>query len=261
MKVKFFDNKKYLVGIAFILLYQGNALANETVLTYQSLVKDWLALEQQSSALKKNWRQTKPILQQRVKLLIAEKNVLSKQLTKQSSQKSTVESKREQLISQQNEAETEQQKIVLWLDNQWQKIQDTSTQVAPPLLKSWQQQMNTYSEDLPSSEKLALVLALWKKKKQFNQKITQVQSVVTTKEGKEILVEQLYIGSGLGWYVSADGSEYGLGEAKPSGWQWNKPDTDISQQVKQSIAMYRLQKEADFISYPLNILNAKEVSL
>lgn len=259
--MKFFNNKKYLAGIAFILLYQANASANETVLTYQTLVKDWLVLEQQSSALKKDWRQTKPILQQRIKLLTAEKNVLTKQLTKQSSQKSTVENKREQLILQQNEAETEQQKIVLWLNNQWQKIQNTSIQIAPPLLKSWRQQMSSYSENLPASEKLALVLSLWKKKKQFDQKITQVQSVVITKEGKEILVEQLYIGSGLGWYVSADGSEYGLGEAKTSGWQWSKPDTDISQQVKQSIAMYRLQKEADFISYPLRLLNTKEATL
>lgn len=261
MKVCFCKNKVIVISIAFILLYQSSALANETVLTYQALVKNWLGLEQQSSALKTNWHQIKPILQQRVKLLTAEKKALSKQLTEQVNKKSTVEGKREQLIRQQNEAEIEQQKIVLWLDEQWLKIQNTSPKIAPPLLESWQQQMSAYSEDLPASEKLSLVLSLWKKKKHFDQKITQVQSVVTTKEGKEILVEQLYIGSGLGWYVSVDGTEYGLGKTTPSGWQWHKPDADISQQVKQSIAMYRLQNEADFISYPLNTLHIKGVAL
>ena len=261
MKSTFFKNKKALVIMAFIVLYQGSVFGNDTVSAYQALVKDWLALEKQNSALKKNWRESKPILQQRIKLLTTEKKLLTAQLTENVNQKSTVENKRDQLILQQNETEQEQQKLLLWLDNQWHKILDTSTQIAPPLLKSWQKQMSTYSEDLPASDKLSLVLLLWKKKKQFDHKITQLQSVVMTKAGKEILVEQLYIGSGLGWYVSADGTEYGLGKSTPNGWQWHKPDVDINQQVKQSIAMYKLQKEAGFIAYPLHMLNAKEVAL
>lgn len=257
MKKNCFKNKISLVGIAFFILYQGSASASDTVSTYQSLVKDWLSLEKQSAALKKDWRQKKPILKQRIKLLSAERIVLTKQLTAQSSQKSTVENKRAQLITQQNEAEKEQEKIVLWLANQWQKIQETSMQIAPPLLNSWQQQMSTYNDDLTASDKLSIVLSLWQKKKQFDQKITQITSVITTSEGKEVLVEQLYIGSGLGWYVSADGSEYGLGKSMPGGWQWHKLDVDISHQVKQSIAMYRLQDEAGFISFPFTLLDAE----
>jgi hypothetical protein len=261
MKVKFFEKRKYVVGVCFFLLYQGSAVSNDTVLTYQSLVGNWLALEKQTSDLKNDWRQTKPILQQRIKLLAAEKKVLTKKLNEKVSQKSTVENKREQLILQQNEAESEQQSIALWLDNQWQKIQNTGTQVAPPLFKSWQQQMSAYSDDLPASERLSLVLLLWKKKKQFDQKVTLVQSVVTTNKGKEILVEQLYLGSGLGWYVSADGTEYALGKSTATGWQWHNPDVDISEQVKQSIAMYRLDNSAGFIQFPVDMLIVKEAVL
>jgi hypothetical protein len=261
MKVTFFENKKYLVGVCFFLLYQGNALCSNDVLAYQSLVEDWLILERQSTALKKDWRQTMPLYKQRIKLLTAEKKLLNRQLVEQSSQKSTVENEREQLILQQSNIEVEQQKMSLWLDNQWQKIQDTATQVAPPLFKSWQQQMSIYNEDLPTSEKLSLVLQLWKNKKLFDQKVTQLQSVITTEEGKKILVEQLYLGSGLGWYVSADGTEYGLGQATPNGWEWHRPKADIGLQIKQSIAMYRLQKEASFMQFPIPMLKAKEVVL
>jgi hypothetical protein len=261
MKVTFFENKKYLVGVCFFLLYQSSALCNDGVLGYQSLVENWLVLERQTTALKKNWRQTMPILKQRIKLLTAEKRLLNKQLNEQSSQKGTVENKREQLILQQSNIEVEQQEISLWLDNQWQKIQDTATQVAPPLYKTWQKKMSIYNEDLPTSEKLSLVLQIWKSKKHFDQKITQLQSVITTKTGKNILVEQLYLGSGLGWYVSADSTEYGLGRATPNGWQWHRPDADISQQVKHSIAMYRLQKEASFMQFPLAMLKPEEVIL
>lgn len=59
MKVKYFKIKISLIGVAFFILYQGCASASDTVSTYQSLVKDWLSLEKQSSALKKDWRQKK----------------------------------------------------------------------------------------------------------------------------------------------------------------------------------------------------------
>ena len=69
-----------------------------------------------------------------------------------------------------------------------------------------------------------LLCKLFKLVEEFDNRVGIHRSAMklVDKEGnpQKLLVTQLYLGAGQGWYVSDDGNSYGYGRATKLGWNW-----------------------------------------
>ena len=89
---------------------------------------------------------------------------------------------------------------------------------------------------------------------EFDQRISVIQQNIVNQQGEQILVKQLYLGAGLAWFVSLDGSYAGTGQVTENGWTWRFDNTLDSHEISRAIAIFEKQAEADFVQLPLKLV-------
>ncbi|MFT2092440.1 DUF3450 family protein [Paraglaciecola sp. 2405UD69-4] len=227
--------------------------AQSEVETSQKMVEQWLATERQASALEANWLTQKPMLEQRILLLQAEKQQLTALLNEKSTDTGAVEQKRTSLIEEQSSLEASQHQVEQSLAALNQYIGDLQQNLAPPIEQSWQQEANQLEAEPDTSIQLQQSLAKLNSLAEFNSRISVVQAPINNANGESILVKQLFLGASLAWFVSLDGSIAGTGQVTDTGWQWTFDDKINHQEISNAIAMFEKATEADFISLPLEL--------
>ncbi|MDP5212232.1 DUF3450 family protein [Pseudoalteromonas tunicata] len=247
-----FNNLLWLSGVV-AMLFSVTLRANP-VAQADALVQQWLNLSGQQSALKAHWAAEQPILQQRIELLKQEQLQLKTLLQQNHTKGSEVEQKRTQLLALQTDMERDQQQLKNWLVMQFTKVNNLRDRLPPPLAKQWQIMLQETDLAVASEgDKLALLLSLFTKLNEFDQRIAFVQSTIVTPDQHEKLVKQLYLGIARGWYISLDGQEVFEGLATDQGWIWQKNDVLQPGDISAAIAMVEQQTEAAFIRLPLQI--------
>ncbi|MDN4503766.1 DUF3450 family protein [Alteromonadaceae bacterium BrNp21-10] len=239
-------------GLLFCLLISPTQAqtANET----EKLVTQWINIERQTAALQDEWQQQQPLLLQRLDLLAAENEQLQSVLNKSQGNNSEVDQQRAKLLAEQTTLEVEQQQTESFLDKLTIQLQVLEAQLPPVLLSSWQQQSMAVDATADTSNQLQVALAKLSKLMEFSQRIVLNEASITSPEGQQIMVKQLYLGVSMAWFASADQSYAGVGFATDNGWQWQfKPDVDKAQ-IAKAIAIYEKQQQAEFVqlSLPLN---------
>jgi septal ring factor EnvC (AmiA/AmiB activator) len=225
-----------------------------------SLIKDWLSIEQQRNAIINDWYQQQPLLEQRLVLLKQEQAQLEKDISTDSVNDTDVEKKRAQLLASQNNMESAQGKLESLLVKYYQLVVELQVRLPPPLNKAWQ---NKLAEgDLQNADTtlcFSTLLELLEQLNDYQHRISHVQSalVLPSKTGnKEIMVHQLYLGLSQAWYVSFDGSLVGRGQPSPDGWQWLADENVDSETVLNAIAMMERKTEATFLQLPITLSGA-----
>jgi len=245
-----------IILIACLFTYCTVAEASK-VQQADSLIKDWLSIEQQRNAMINDWHQQQPLLEQRLVLLKQEQAQLEKDLSTASVNDTDVEKKRAQLLESQNNMETEQSQLESSLIKYYQLVTKLQIQLPPPLNKAWQNKLTEPEfQNADTTLRLGTLLALLEQLNDYQHRISHVQSalVLPSNSGdKEIMVHQLYLGLSQAWYVSLDGSLVGRGQPNPNGWQWladERVDGDI---VLNAIAMIERKTEATFLQLPITL--------
>lgn len=218
-----------------------------------NLVRQWLSLEQQAAALESDWRRQQPVLQQRIALLQAEKVQLAQVLKDNQNVHSEVEARRAELLAEQTAMETEQRQVVERLHQVRRRLQALAGQLPPPLLGVWNDEQATLNEDSTPSEQLQVALAQLSKLMEFDNRVTVHETTLPDPEGRRVLVKQLYLGAGIAWFVSGDGSHAGTGRPTPDGWQWRFDEAIDSARIARAIAIYEKRQEADLMQMPLRL--------
>lgn len=238
--------------LVFSTVISFSAAAN-TVEKYQSLMDKWLKLESQEKAIKQAWYNSKPLMNERVRLLKTEKALLREKLKKSQQQQDDVANKRTELLKQQTKLEHEQNKI-----NQWLKIQLTNAKsqmnTYPPVLQNtWQDLLSQLHDESSNSEQLDVLLALFAKREEFSDRVSYNKSKLTLANGEERLVEQLYFGLQLGYFMSPDGSNTAIGYVKNHQWQWQSENSITPEQFAQAKAMYQNTTPASLLELPVTL--------
>ena len=245
----------FITLITLVLASTGKVKANKVEHT-DSLIKKWLSIEQQRSAIINDWHQQKPLLEQRLLLLKQEQTQLEKDLNTASSNDTDVEKKRSELLASQNDMEAIQGQLNSALVDYYQQIAELQPQLPPPLSASWQKSLTDPEFiDADTTHKLSTLLELLEKLNDFKLRISHVESALNlpTESGeKEVMVHQLYLGLSQAWYVSLDGNFVGRGQPSATGWQWLADETVEADVVLNAIAMIERRTEASFLQLPIS---------
>lgn len=227
-----------------------SAYSAEQVAKIDSLVSQWLSLEKQNTQLQQDWQQQQPQLVQRLSLLEAQKKQLEALLNEKSSSSSEVEKKRLALIDEQSQLEIEQQELQSGVDLLNKQLAGLHDQIAPPVQTSWLVESAKVNDDSDKAIKLQMSLAKLQSLTEFDQRISVIQSAILTPQDEKIVVKQLYLGTGIAWFVSADQHYVGIGQPSIDGWQWHFNDEMDGREVARAIAIFEKQTEANFVSLP-----------
>lgn len=217
------------------------------------LVQQWLTLEQQQHQLQQDWQLRKQSLQQGVSLLQAEQKQLQQLLQHNNKQHDAVDEKRTALLAQQQQLEQQQQQGASQISGLLQQVQQMQPQLPPPLQQLWQQELHNLPADADSSLQLQRLLFLLGKLAEFQQRLSLDEMTISTPQGQQVRVRQLYLGASQAWFSSADGSFTGIGYPASSGWTWQFDDTIDSAVVLQAIAMLEKRAQAELIRLPIQL--------
>jgi len=219
----------------------------------QELVKQWLNLEQQNDQLQIGWQQNKLVLDQRLQLLQAEKRSLQQQLREHSGLQNKVQQHRGELVEQQNVLEKNQQQMTATLQQLAISTAGTQPRLPEPLAAHWKSQLERL-EQIPggasNSQRLDGYLGMLKSLDEFQQKVTQHQTLMAI-DGKQILVDQVYLGLAQGWYLSRDGQHSGIGRADTGHWQW-QADRSVAPMLQDVLAALKEPAKARLL--PLKVI-------
>lgn len=286
MKISYFCHKSFKTNILLVcqslilllLSFQGVS-AQGVVAESDDLVAKWINLEQQSNALNSHWIMNKPVLEQRVELLKREELQLKNLLSVDHSATTQVEAKRSELLTLQNNMESEQATLSQWVDAELSQVQRILEQLPPPLAKSWraaikEKKMNLQSPDSMSvepanstvnsidttSSKLELLLSLYLQLNEFEQRVSSYETQIETLDGEVRLVKQLYLGISRGWYVTLDSLNVAEGVSTATGWRWQVNKSLTPDTIETALMMIAHKKEANFIELPFSLMvDAKQM--
>lgn len=232
---------KSLAGIilaAIIYPFSFVALAQTEIDLYR-LMSRWIDLESQKGRLQSEWNSRKLELNQRLDLYQVEQEALQDVLAQTDLSTSEVDERRLALLEIQEALEVEQALLQSQLEEATATALALHPRLPPPLREQWQEKLPLLSHDSgSSSEKLERILGLFKLVEEFNRRIAMHRTMMTipSPDGQSaaLLVTQIFLGAGQGWYVSDDGAHYGYGRAAADGWRWWHQD-DASAQLERKL--------------------------
>lgn len=207
------------VLLCFLSLLANNALAQSRAEKTEALVAQWVGLERQADQLQQQWQQQKQVLEHRKELLLTEKKLLQGRLSQYGEQQSKTQVVRADLARQQSKLENNQQALAAVLSQLKTVFGELQSRLPPPLQSVWEKQLTSAEAAAQSSQKLNHYLELLGSADLFENQVGLHQTVMAL-DGKEVLVDQVYLGLGQGWYVSRDGTQAGVGQSTKAGWQW-----------------------------------------
>lgn len=244
------------ISVVLTLLFSANSLAQTPKTlpdTLDKLTEQWLNIEQQDSLLLNEWQQQKPSMQQRILLLKAEKSQLNSMLSESSATNDDVESRRNAMLTQQNTLESQQQQMSQLLSNLAAEVDALYTALPDIVKKTWDKENSQLDSEAENSQQLQVMLAKLSSLQRFDQNLTINEVVMTAPDGKDVLMQQLYIGVGYAWMTNANGQYRGVGRAEDGYWVWQFKDDIDAQQIINAIAIFKKKQTPEFVSLPLQL--------
>ena len=218
-----------------------------------NLTREWLQIESQERKLVMDWQEQEPIVRQRIDLLKAEKAQLQKILATSNDSQDDVDARRNELLAEQNALESQQADVTGALNALVGRVNSLYENLPPPLRFNWDKEdaaLEGDSSDNPS-QILQVALAKLSRLEQFDSKLTVNEDVLTTPDGKEVVVKQLYLGSQLAWFANNDGSIAGSGYPENGKWAWHFGGDADGQAIARAVAVFERRQQPEFISLPL----------
>ena len=226
--------------VAIGLLVSGLPLAlaaDSAVEQVDALATQWTSLQRQQDALLSSWRQDKPVLEQ------------------SSKQQDQVEQRRLDLLRQQTQLEQEQGSLASSLGRIGAALHTLQPQLPPPLVAAFGKDLPKLDEpERSASEKLQTALALLGQLADFQRRVTVSETVMKLADGEDHLVKQIYLGTGQGWYVSADSKHAAVGAPSVDGWRWT--ETGEAAAINRVLAILERKQAPTLVSVPARLASA-----
>ncbi len=217
------------------------------------LTKRWLQLERQSSKLQLHWLEQKRLLEQRLRLLEAQKQQLQSVVLERQGHNSQVEDRRAELLAQQEQFEAQHAGVQQALSQLVSKTQTLTQFLPPPLQIPWQKESQALRDSNDGSTTLQVTLAKLSLLADFNRRVSVHSSPIAAPDGQTVVVKQLYLGLGMAWFVTENGQLAGWGQAGEDHWVWHFDSQLKGQSVLDAIAMYEKRKTADWVQLPFHV--------
>jgi len=261
---------------SLLIVISPCSLAEVNAKTLDKLVFQWSQLEQQHSEIDNRWREEKPVVEQQLRLLKAEKKQLEKLLNEHADASSNVKSERIALLSEQTRMEQLQVTMQTDLLQITDVVLSMYNQLPPPIKAKWKKDilLLTVSNDkktelLTNSERLEKLLTLLESIERFEERPALHQTTMQVKKSPstntsnnannfiEIQVDQVYLGISQGWYLSKDGRYWGSGNSNKQGWQWQHQSDRVNvSDLKNTVKMLTEPATATIVTLPVTLSNS-----
>ncbi len=244
-----------------MLICLGTHASALTVEQTDKLVNRWLDTERQATHLETQWQAEKPVLNQRIALLKAERAQLKSILQRDSAQQSDVAERRAELLAEQTRMEEEQVKLEDGLRSLRKRLDYLARLLPPPLQAPWEKeqqildgssQVSDQGSTQPSTQ-LQVAIAQLGLLADFDQRVSVHEMPLTTPNGSDVLVKQIYLGVGAAWFVGGDGTYAGWGAATPEGWVWHFDDSLDGDEIAKAVAVFEKKQQAELVTLPLRL--------
>lgn len=248
-----------LVFATFVTLILSSSAVAQSAGEIDQATSQWLNIEKQTNELKVDWKRQLPLLNQRISLLNAEKKQLKQRLSMNNESGNDVDTRRTELLTEQTKIEQQQKKMTKALA----LIDHTKSNIIPllppVLISQWQSEQAAEGEN-SNTQRLQNSLAQLTQLTEFNERISTHEETINISERKPILVQQLFLGAGVAWFVTRDGKYTGWGQAGTEGWEWHLDGAINGNDVKKAIDIFQKKQSADWVTLPIRLALLNQAS-
>lgn len=229
--------------------------AQELDRTKEELSK-WVETRRLVSEEKGKWEIEREMLGDRIDLIRTERDTLSKKIHETQSLITDADSKREDLVKENDELKNASATLVnriVTLEEGVLNLLPTLPQPVQDRIKPLSQRIpRTQETDLSLSERYQNVVGVVNELNKGAGEITVVSEVRELEDGTTAEVQTLYLGYARAFYCTNKGDIAGFGYPTASGWKW-EPDNSIAKDVADSISVLKNEMVAKFIPLPVTV--------
>jgi hypothetical protein len=208
------------------------------------------------------WRLGRELLSSRVELMEAQLNELVTKMAEEKSKITESDTEREKLDAQNQElgkTQTMQVDAIEKLEARVRKLWPLLPEILQTKVRGQYERLpdpNLPRADVRASvgERFLAVLAVLNEATKFHSDVTVVNERRRLASGKELEVETIYFGLGIGYFAGADPTEPVAGMLIPGEKSWEATEIpEAAARVSDMIAMYKSAKLAEFVPVPVRV--------
>ncbi len=241
---------------AAVLLAPGLA-AQEGIDETRESVEKWVETRRVISQEKRDWALGKELLQERIELVKREIGSLRERIGEAEENIAEADRKREELIEQNERLTASSEQLVATVGTLESRTSGLLARLPDWIRERVQPLSQRFPEEgaetkLSLGERFQNVVGVLDTINKLNRQITVTSELHTLPNGRTAEVTALYLGVGKGFFVTADGSAAGVGDAADGGWTWTPAD-DAAEAIAKAVAIHQDEVGPDFVPLPVRI--------
>ena len=245
---------RILITLTFVLSTQL-CFSNEIDIT-KELISKWVETKKLISLESEDWKIEQEVLKDRIDLISSERNSLREKINET-----------ESLINQSNTKRTDLgkdneslKKASTLLSEKINILENKLLILLPTLPQHIQEKIKPLSQRIPLNKKNELTLSeryqnvvgIVNELNKGASEISVISEVRSLLNGESAEVQTLYLGYAHAFYCTTKGDIAGIGYPSRDGWVW-KPKNEIAQEIADSIAIFKNEMVAEYITLPINM--------
>jgi len=232
--------------------------ASSEVERLEALTREWLALRREVGATASEWKLQKQALDDELRLLERQKQLLTAELGTQAGE---TRSSEEALTAAARDKAGYEAALLALHPELLRAEADLRTWPArlPPFLL---EPLRAGFAKLPAPDvvadagtvagRLQVVLGLYSEIEPLHRGLHAGRMILTDPAGRQVEAEVLLLGLAAGYALAPDGATAAVGEPAAAGWVWAW-DPDLAPTVRRLLACYRKDTPASFVTLPLEV--------
>ncbi len=224
----------------------------------RTTLQEWVENNRIYSKEKQQWREGREFLRDRIELVQRETESLHKRIGEAEQSIGEADRKRGDL-GEQNERLTKNSEV---LSAQVVMLEEKTRRLLGRLPDPLRERIAPISQRIPAdaaatklslSERFQNVIGVLNEVNKFQRDIHLTREVRNLDAGKTAEVSVLYFGIAIGYYVTDDGKEAGVGVPGDKGFVW-APSSGFAPAIARAVAVKKGEQVAAFVSLPLKLL-------
>tara|TARA_B100001769_G_scaffold193590_1_gene154190 strand:+ start:2695 stop:3447 length:753 start_codon:yes stop_codon:yes gene_type:complete len=245
---------RILITLTFVLFTQI-CFSNEIDIT-KELISKWVETKKLISLESEEWKIEQEVLKDRIDLISSERNSLREKINETESLINQSDTKRTDL-GKDNES---LKKASTLLSEKINILENKLLILLPTLPQHIQEKIKPLSQRIPLNKKNELTLSeryqnvvgIVNELNKGASEISVISEVRSLLNGESAEVQTLYLGYAHAFYCTTKGDIAGIGYPSRDGWVW-KPKNEIAQEIADSIAIFKNEMVAEYITLPINM--------
>tara|TARA_S200000501_G_scaffold114296_1_gene107416 strand:+ start:2050 stop:2802 length:753 start_codon:yes stop_codon:yes gene_type:complete len=245
---------RILITLTFVLFTQI-CFSNEIDIT-KELISKWVETKKLISLESEEWKIEQEVLTDRIDLISSERNSLKEKINETENLINQSDTKRTDL-GKDNES---LKKASTLLSEKINILENKLLILLPTLPQHIQEKIKPLSQRIPLNKKNELTLSeryqnvvgIVNELNKGASEISVISEVRSLLDGGSAEVQTLYLGYAHAFYCTTKGDIAGIGYPSRDGWVW-KPKNEIAQEIADSIAIFKNEMVAEYITLPINM--------